>query len=206
MTMQLPLNWKGPQDADPNEVLGIVMAEAASFTSGLSISFQINKLNVNGSYLPTGESKAVVPGERGPDVKLTKPGTFEHTRLHKETPNMAVFYIVVFAGEPDVTSPSLIRFAEKLSVSKLFGNKELPISWITILARSGPSPYELLRMKPFGRVFYDEKEAAHNRYGIDVRKGAIVVLRPDGWLGTLTVISGDAVEEMERYFRQFLIV
>lgn len=204
--MQLPVDWKGSPNADPNEVLGVVMAEAASFTSGLSISFGENGLNVTGSYVPPGSSNPLAPGERGPDVDLIKPGTFESTRLHKETPNMARFYAVVFAGQPDETSPALAEFAQALSMSKLFNKASLPISWLTIPATSGPSAYELLGMKPFGKVFYDEKQTAHQRYGIDVKEGGVALLRPDGWLGTLTALNGDAIEELERYFKETLIV
>lgn len=206
MTMQLPLNWEGPKDADPNEVLGVLMAEAASFTSGLSISLENNRLNIKGSYSSSEDVKTVTAGERAPDFKLTKPGTFEQTRLQKETPNMALFYIVVFAGEPSETSSFLTNFAEALSVSQLFATSSLPISWLTIPAKSGPSAFELLGMQPFGKVFYDEKQAGHQRYGINVKKGGVVVLRPDGWIGTLTTLKADAVEELETYFKEFLVL
>lgn len=160
--MQLPVNWKGSPDADPDEILGLVMAEAASFNSGLSICFGNNSLNPIGSYLSTGrDSKSVAAGGRAPDVKLTKPGTLETTRLHKETPNMARFYIVVFVGEVDKTSSSLTQFSRALSLSKFFKRASWPISWLTIPASHSPSAFEPLEMKPFGKIFYDQLQRGH---------------------------------------------
>ncbi len=44
--MQLPVGWAGDLNADPNEILGTIMDEASTFTSGLSITFELNVLNV----------------------------------------------------------------------------------------------------------------------------------------------------------------
>jgi len=74
MTMQLPEGWKGDPTADPNELLGVVMEEASTFTSGLSIAFDINSINVKGSFKSISDPAPVSPGERGPDVQLQKPG------------------------------------------------------------------------------------------------------------------------------------
>jgi len=206
MTMQLPIGWKGDPNADPNEILGVVMNEASAFTSGLSIAFDINTLNVKGSFESSSNPAPVSPGQRGPDVQLQKPGTNEATRLHKETPNNAKFHVVVFAGEPEHTSASLKVFSGTLESSKVFSDARLPISWLTIPAKSGPSAFELLGVMPFGSVFYDEKQTAHIRYGIDVKRGGVILLRPDGWVGTATVLSGDAVGELEVYFSNVLLI
>jgi phenol 2-monooxygenase len=203
MTMQLPLGWEGDPNADPNEVLGHVMQEASTFTSGLSIEFAENTFNVQGSFVSTTGPK---PGQRGPDVQLQKPGTFEVTRLHKETPNTAHFYIVVFAGEPEHTSLPLFALSKAVKSSIFLDDARLPISWLTIPAKSGPSAFELLGVTPFGKVFYDQKQTAHVRYGVDVRKGAVVVLRPDGWLATVATLGREAVRELERYFLNILLI
>ena len=180
MTMQLPIGWKGDQNADPNEVLGIVMAEAATFTSGLSIEFGFNSINVKGSFVATSDPAPVLPGQRGPDVELQKPGTMEKSRLHVQTPNTARFYIIIFAGEPESTSSALKTFSESIKASRTFSNTTLPISWLVIPARIGPSAFELLGVAPLGKVFYDGKQTAHLRYGVDVKKGGVFVVRPVG--------------------------
>jgi phenol 2-monooxygenase len=172
----------------------------------LSIAFELNVLNVKGTFESIAKSATVSPGQRGPDVQLQKPGTNEATRLHKETPNNARFHVVVFAGEPDRTSGLLGAFAQCLEASKIFMNARLPISWLTIPAKSGPSAFELLGIMPFGRVFYDEKQTAHARYGIDIRLGGVVVLRPDGWVGTVATLKVSAVAELELYFSRVLLI
>jgi phenol 2-monooxygenase len=206
MTMQLPSGWKGDPTADPNEMLGIVMEEASTFTSGLSIAFDLNDLNVMGSFESSFNPMPVSPGQRGPDVHLQKPGTKEATRLHKETPNNARFHIVVFSGEPKHTSPSLRNFSECLEGSKILSDARLPISWLTIPAKGGPSAFELLGIRPFGKVFYDEEQTAHLRYGIGIEKGGVMVFRPDGWVGTSMALNEDAVVELEAYFKSVLLI
>lgn len=203
MTMQLPLGWKGDPNADPNEILGHVMEEASTFTSGLSIAFDQNILNQRGSLSPVSDDAPRV-GQRGPDVYLQKPATFESTRLHKETPNNARFYVVVFAGEPDKTRASISQLSEALQISTFFGDASLPVSWLTIPAKSGPSVFELLGVRSFGKTFYDQKHTAHIRYGVDINTGGIVVLRPDGWIGTTVTLGANAVQELEEYFKCFL--
>ncbi|KAF8866470.1 hypothetical protein BDZ45DRAFT_273144 [Acephala macrosclerotiorum] len=200
MTMQLPMGWKGDPNADPNEILGMVMEEASTFTSGLSIAFDINTINKKGSFESSSNLAPVSPGQRGPDVQLYKPGTNEVTRLHSETPNNARFYVVIFAGEPGSTS-AFKEFAEGVDKSKVFSDIKLPISWLTIPAKSGPSAFELLGTMPLGKVFYDSKQAAHTRYGVDLKKGGVFILRPDGWVGTATALKAETVEELEMYFK-----
>jgi len=206
MTMQLPIGWQGDPKTDPNEILGVVMEEASTFTSGLSISFGPNDLNKKGSFEPSSSPGPVTPGQRGPDVQLFRPGTNEATRLHKETPNKARFHVVVFAGEPDHTAALLKEFAAVFEASEIFSNVELPISWLTIAAKSGPSAFELLGVMPFGKIFYDPEHTAHIRYGINTESGGVIVLRPDGWVGTATVLKAEAVNELALYFRNLLIL
>lgn len=205
MTMQLPVDWSGDPNADPNEILGTVMEEASTFTSGLSIAFDSNNVNVPGTFKSNIDPAPVMPGQRGPDVQLQKPGTFEATRLHKETPNIARFHAIVFAGEPEHTSVYLKEFSAAWEKSKMFSGVS-PISWLTVPAKSSPSAYELLGVVPFGKVFYDKEQTAHSRYGINVKEGAIFVMRPDGWVGTAAALGGDAVEELELYFKNVLLM
>jgi phenol 2-monooxygenase len=206
MTMQLPIGWQGDPKADPNEILGVIMEEASTFTSGLSISFDLNDLNKKGSFEAGSSPGPITPGQRGPDVQLFKPGTNEATRLHKETPNKAKFHIVVFVGEPNHTASLLKEFATAFEASEIFSKSRLPISWLTIAAKSGPSAFELLGAMPFGKIFYDPKHTAHIRYGINTESGGIIVLRPDGWVGTATFLKAEAVDELELYFRNLLIL
>lgn len=204
MTMQLPENWKGDPDADPNEILGTVMAEAATFSSGLGIFYEPDTyLNLlQGSGL-----SSVQPGQRAPDVSLQKPATFEPTRLQAETPNIARFYIVLFVGDIALTKPALAAFTKSVANSQWLFDSKYPISWISIFdGPGGPSAYETLGGMPFGRVFYDEDHSAHERYGVSAQGGAVFVLRPDGWVGTVVEMGARAEEKLKRYFGRFLRV
>lgn len=164
-------------------------------------------LNVKGSFKSNIHLAPVIPGQRGPDVELQKPGTREITRLHKQTPNIARFYVVIFSGDPECTSAAFKEFVNAHAESAVFHDAALPISWLTVPAKSGPSAFELLDgVMPVGRLLYDEKTTAHARYGVDLKKGGVVVLRPDGWVATMTVLGSEAVGELEGYFRRLLVV
>ncbi|KAL5121525.1 hypothetical protein ACEQ8H_000597 [Pleosporales sp. CAS-2024a] len=203
MTMQLPENWTGDANADPHVVLGLVMKEAAAFSSGLGICYEPD------SYLNLAQStglSSVQAGQRAPDVPLQKPATFEATRLQTQTPNHATFYIALFAGHVARTKTFLATFTQAVAgVSWLFDAK-LPIQWILILAGpGGASAFETLGRVPFGKVLYDDDDSAHQRYGIDVDKGAVFVLRPDGWVGTVVEMDEGAAGKLEKYFGRFLV-
>lgn len=133
------------------------------------------------------------------------PRTLEATRLHREIPNVARFHVIVFAGEPEHTSTNLKAFSTAVELSQIFSRTSLPISWITIPAKVGPSAFELLGIMPFGKVFYDQKHKAHLRYGVDIQEGATFVMRPDGWVGTATALKAEAVKELEDYFHGVLL-
>lgn len=202
MTMQLPENWTGDPNADPNEILGKVMAEAATFSSGLGIYYEPDTyLNLK----QTSGLSSVQPGQRAPDVSLQKPATFEATRLQIETPNIARFYVAIFAGDVALTKPHLAAFSQSVSTSQGLFDLANPISWISIFdGPGGPSAYETLGGMPFGRVFYDANHSAHERYGVSAGKGAVFVLRPDGWVGTVVELGAEGGKALQTYFKRFL--
>ncbi|KAJ9355112.1 FAD binding domain-containing protein [Paecilomyces variotii] len=206
MTMQLPIGWTGDPNADPNVILGQVMAEAAAFTSGLSICYESDDLlNVQGSLKQAlRDNRVPAPGEPGPDVELQKPGTFEATRLHRETPNTALFHVVVFVADTVYTSPTACTVFDAVRKSHYLSDPRLPVSWRTIIAGKGPSPYEMLGTEPLGKVFFDSQHTAHARYRVDLGSGAIIVLRPDGWIGTMVSLAPAAIAELELYFGRIM--
>ncbi|KAI1414015.1 FAD binding domain-containing protein [Hypoxylon sp. FL1857] len=202
MTNRLPEKWKGEPDADVNVVLGDLLDESSTFNSGLGISYEIhedNPLNVDGSFCSS--QPLIGPGRRGPDISLLRPGTFEATRLIRELPNTAAFSVLVFAGEctppipevlfEDITSSPFLQ----LLISEGY------LKFITILPERTPSPYEYLGNEPLGRAYFGgDDKTAYRRYGIEPTQGAIVILRPDGWIGTMTELSVDSIVEIESYF------
>lgn len=101
MTNRLPEGWTGDPAADVHEILGRIMAEAGTFSSGLGIYYELetgNPLSVKGSFKGSDSLTASRSGKRAPDVALLKPATFASTRLITATPNYARFYIAIFDG------------------------------------------------------------------------------------------------------------
>lgn len=118
----------GDPRADPNEVLGEVMKEAGTFSSGLGIYYTLDEysmLSFMGSFKCEEGLEAVRPGKRAPDVALRKPGTGDETRLIQQTPNGARFYVLVFAGDSKTTRAWLKQFQQALATSQLYSHGKL---------------------------------------------------------------------------------
>lgn len=45
----------------------------------------------------------------------------------------------------------------------------------------------------------------HMKYGVDVNKGAIIVVRPDSYVGAVVALSPDGFEAINAYFAGFLL-
>ncbi|KAI1137235.1 FAD binding domain-containing protein [Hypoxylon sp. FL0543] len=203
MTNRLPEKWQGKLD-DVNVVLGHLLEEASAFTSGLGISYEIRKdnaLNVEGSF-GSSQPSPVRPGVRGPDISLLRPGTFEPTRLIRELPNTAAFTVLVFARERKPAIPEMIY--EETSNSPFLQSliAEGYLRFITILPERTPSPYEFLGHEPLGRAYIGgDDKTAYRRYGIKSSEGALVVLRPDGWIGTMIDVGRLPILVLTYYLR-----
>ncbi|KAI1378772.1 FAD binding domain-containing protein [Hypoxylon crocopeplum] len=198
MTNRLPENWQGDPNADVNVVLGKIMKESGTFNSGLGIFYEIqpgNPLNVKGSLLSTVRS-----GMRGPDIALFRPGTFDRTRLIRELPNVASFSVLIFATENMHAIPETQSLDPRNSPFLQYLVTKGCLTFITILPKRAPSPYELLEQEHLGRAYFDDEDGtAFRRYGVDHAIGAIVILRPDGWVGTVSALkSGSEVEDYLR--------
>lgn len=171
-----------------------------SFTLGLGVSYPANLIN----KVSVGSSKATVDvGERAPDVFVSTLGTADPIRLHQILKNTGAFSILVFAGAPRVSRPYLAKLCDALNASDIWISR-LPrraVRWIILCADSGNAAHEVLGMPPMGggRVYLDTTRAAHEVYGVDVERGALVVMRPDGWVGTIAGV--DEIEALEAYFR-----
>ncbi|GAM38189.1 hypothetical protein TCE0_033r08720 [Talaromyces pinophilus] len=189
MTHKWPKWYKGDPNADPYIILGEIFEKAGSFNTGLGISYPINAVNQT-----TAAVLNVVPGSRPPDVELTMPGTGRKLSLQDVTPNLAKFWVVVFAGNPVSTKESLLSLRDFLEErDQSFLTREY-ISWITISAINGYSPYETLGTKPFGDTFFDTTSSAHEKFGFGLERGGILILRPDGLVAHGGPINGQIVE------------
>ncbi|KAK9425224.1 putative 2,4-dichlorophenol 6-monooxygenase [Seiridium unicorne] len=196
MSYKWPSWYKGDVNADPHLVLGEIFEEAASFNTGLGISYASNVLNQSSTAYMN-----VVSGARPPDVPLVNLGTNEQTRLQRITRNFGHFWVVVFTGNVDSTRESLLKLKEFLQ-----GNQKLvvheAIKWVTITMPTEGSPYESLGMEPFGKAYFDNAYVAHTKLGIKAERGGVLILRPDGLVGFGGSIDGAWIRE---YFSQVLL-
>ncbi|THU93620.1 FAD/NAD(P)-binding domain-containing protein [Dendrothele bispora CBS 962.96] len=173
------------------------------FTLGLGISYPPSIVN----FEDPGPSRATInPGERAPDVYLTKLGTGDPIRLQSILSNDAKFSIVLFAGNPGYTRSSLISVKTALSDSQSFVAlfPKRVFRWFTIPSVFGNGGQEVLGVTPLGTVYLDESVKAHEIYGVDPTKGAIIVFRPDSWVGTVVSMDGSGVERLKEYFSGIL--
>ncbi|KAJ7680981.1 phenol 2-monooxygenase [Mycena polygramma] len=74
-----------------------------------------------------------------------------------------------------------------------------------------PSPLRLYRSQLYGDALFDRRvpEAGtnaplHHKFGIDMQKGAIVVVRPDSYVGAVVELSEDGWLGLNDYFAGFL--
>ncbi|KAI0009460.1 3-propionate hydroxylase [Xylariaceae sp. FL0662B] len=201
ITNRLPENWQGDPNADVNEVLGWLLREAGAFSSGLGIFYELqpdDPLNVLGSF--SGSQELVKPGMRMPDIVLLWPGTFEPTRLIRELPNTAQFGVLLFSAKRKPALPETVYEGVKHSPSLQSLVTRGCLAFMTVIPRRVSSSYEFLGHEPLGRVYFDtEDNATYRRLGIEPAQGAIAVVRPDGWIGTMIDLGVEAVSELERY-------
>ncbi|KAI0538748.1 FAD binding domain-containing protein [Xylaria digitata] len=199
MTNRLPENWQGEPTADVNEVLGQIMDEAGSFSSGLGISYE---LRVDNPLVSASSSfRPLKPGVRAPDITLLKPGTFEHTRLFRETPNISSFYVAFFAAKSSQgVSRAVFRGVKQSRLLKEWISS-CSITYLTILPTKVPSVHGSL-----GRAYFDiDDNPGYQRYGVDPHRGGIAVIRPDGWIYALIEIDTDVTHELETLFKGILL-
>lgn len=184
MSHKWPEWYKGDPHADPYIVLGHIFEQAASFNTGLGISYPENLVNQ-----PCSIALHIVPGSRPPDMELTMPGTNQAIRLQRITRNTAKFWILVFTGSVSSTKPELLELQNFWGSAKALTTHEA-VGWITISPTVGCSPYEAIGMRPFGDTYYDATNGAHEKMGIHLAKGGMIILRPDGLIGSGGSLDG----------------
>ena len=192
------------QGDDAATLLTDVYRKNTRLNTGLGIDYPCDGLiNVASSV-----KIAVGAGTRAPDVLLQRPGPRLPIRLFSLIKNDAIrFNILVFCGSSEHTAPKLKTLRKYLGSDESFARHYSPalFRFITILATGNDNgaAEESLGCPGFGTVVYDTDGSAHERYGVLSTEGAVVVLRPDGTVGT-AVGLGDG-EVLGRYFEGFLL-
>ncbi|SPN99132.1 uncharacterized protein DNG_02167 [Cephalotrichum gorgonifer] len=194
-------------DDDINAVLAATFDDAKGYNTGLRISYGENLIN----YQPK-DCRAysyISPGSRAPDATLLTVGTLQPIRLQSATPNRACMYVLAFLGDPRMTLPQVESFSNSLRDSMSFTSSfsEEAVQLITIVAAANPQngAGEAVGLQPLGRVYFDTKSQAHRRYGVDLRYGSLVVVRPDGYVGFTTGLGLEGGEAVASYLGRFLV-
>ena len=205
MSNKLPESFASSPNMDINEALAQAFNDASGYNSGLKLSYAENILNVTSS--DSSVVCSVLPGTRAPDVELLKPGTKEPVRLQRLTPNLGRFYVVVFAGNPRVTLPQLALISEFIISPDSFTRCFPPQALSVLTIGAGRLDFgisDALGIKPFSPTYFDEKRKAHIRYGVDVKLGAMEVLRPDGFVGSSVPLTPDGGGQVFKYLSKVL--
>jgi phenol 2-monooxygenase len=122
-------------------------------------------------------------------------------------PNDGRFNLVVFTGKTYLTGSSLVGLSKTLDASVLssFGRIRSVVTMTTVILREATGAAEVMGCDRFGTGYLDMTRQAHDAYGIDDARGAVLLLRPDGYLALATDIS-TAAGDLSEYFARLLVV
>jgi phenol 2-monooxygenase len=126
---------------------------------------------------------SIAPGHRGPNAVVSRVGTGEELILSSIIRNGGKFNVVVFTGDPHHTKKALKTLREELGVPREPTALDPYVTFTTLVLGQGIGSGEVMGCQPFGRAYFDHKRQAHEAYGIDDGRGAVLVFRPDGHLG-----------------------
>lgn len=189
-----------------------------NFSLGFGVEYIESIINVVDFEVPTPPiGLGVCPGQRSPDGWMTTYPSAKSTHLFLETPHIGCFHILIFAADISINKGVVQQFEahlhEELSFTQRYGGgpmdaKTFSFLFITTTGREEVerSPLALvLSAEPY-KMYIDTREdggigSLHERYGVDAQ-GAIVVVRPDGWVGTFVVLQN--YEKLDQYFSGFL--
>lgn len=126
-------------------------------------------------------------------------------------PNDGRFNLVVFTGKTYLTGPSLVALGKALDASLLSSSLSSwsdkvrsVVTMTTVILGEAAGAAEVMGCDPFGTGYLDTTRRAHDAYGIDDAKGAVLLLRPDGYLALAMDIS-TAAADLSEYFARLLV-
>ncbi len=185
-----------------------------AFLLGLDIAYGPSMLNAK-QDLSEGVKRPVIVenGVRCPSPRVCF-NAGEAGYLYDKMKGSAIFHILVFGS--DLQGPvrqELLAFSKNLpdGFYGKFGGREV----FNIILVTKCMPFEMearlvdpgmSALKDAATVVYDDRppdEDAHYTFGIDHSKGAVVVTRPDLWVG-MSIFPSEAAG-LEKYFAQFMI-
>ena len=199
---KIPDQFKDDADADPHQLLTATYKENAALNTGLGIEYPCDGLTVIPSN--AGVKLKVFTGQRAPDVLLQRPGLRVPVRLYSIVKSDGKFSAIVFCGKPSETRVRLKEREVNLDRSSLSTSwSENICSELAIIQgdNEAGSATELLGISSFDQTLYDVDGSAHDRYGVSSDTGAIIILRPDGTVGSICDVED--VKAMSMYFNRF---
>lgn len=207
---KIPSHFQAPPGADVNDYLEQVFTANASFTVGLGVSYAENVLNRHASDVRIPSAELV--GHRAPDVALVTPGAAFPRRLYELIPYSGRFWILVFSGQLEDAfagkalngscASRYLEFKQAVDAPDAFTRYSAPaFSFLTIpLGKGALQSAETLGDQPMGTSAYDTTGDAYSRYAVDPTQGGVIVLRPDGIVGTAAPLSANGCATLKVYF------
>lgn len=203
---ETPDQFKDDPNFDTHKALLEVYTQNQALNTGMGVEYPVDGVTlVNFSGLP---DLKVSAGSRAPDALLQKPGMrLIPVRLYSLFQNTGRFTVIVFAGDPAHTAPFLKSFRRYIDGRQSWERYCADLfRSVTIMQvhNENSSAGEKLGVPLFGQGYYDIDGSAHERYGVDIIKGAVLVLRPDATIGTACGL--DEGSKISAYFANFLKV
>ncbi|CAD6565738.1 MAG: hypothetical protein ASARMPREDX12_006748 [Alectoria sarmentosa] len=202
-----------------------------TYTTSLLIKYPPSTLVVD-STSSTALQKAdgLIPGMRLPDFQVLNQADAVPSQIHKILKSDGRFRVLVFAGDITLASQAarLQELAAGLSSAHSFVHAyrsasagiDSRIEIITIHA-SARSEVELQELPAilhpwnenlgwdYWKVYADDRDIhgnhgkAYQECGIDKNQGSLVVIRPDGYVGTIAELTD--LDMVNRYFAGFMV-
>ncbi|KAF2993749.1 hypothetical protein E8E13_001047 [Curvularia kusanoi] len=192
-----------------------VFREGSGFTSGCGLHYQPSILVTTSSkakpHPPTTEDplgSILVPGKRLLNVELKRYADATTRQLHDEIPSVGRYRLIVFTSDDllDKSGASQLSLSSCGEIVQRFPPGAIDLVVINPLKERfewtdlPPSIKQLAEMRTYE---LSRNEDAYQIYGVAKDHGLIAMVRPDGYVGILTALSG--TEEVEQYLRSCLV-
>ncbi|KAJ0377795.1 hypothetical protein COL26b_004006 [Colletotrichum chrysophilum] len=145
------------------------------FGGDISQQAQRDRVNALGAWLTTYLTKL-------PTIKLT-PGSDPHSGSMKFKTD----------EDPSIVDVLLVHTAPRDQVELL---KDMHEMYHPFDSKLG---WDYDKVYVDGKTFYEEPQRAYEKYGIDETKGAVVGLRPDGYVGLVVSVGHDGQQEIQNW-------
>ncbi|KAI0689450.1 FAD binding domain-containing protein [Cerioporus squamosus] len=209
------------EDGITHEQFLEAFTKSSGFISGVAIHYDPSAI-VNATHQHFAPN--LIVGQRVPPQVFIRAADALPVEIQDLLPADTLFKILVFAGDLAVKEDKAVlhKLAEELDNPKnfvrRFGRGETgrwEVFDILGFSSAKQDKVDYLAFPSFFRPHYskvllDDTDlqgrsggGGYARYGIDEHAGAIVVVRPDGYVGMVAPLDG--VKELNRYFESFLL-